>query len=133
MEELVIFEFSIFNSVEPAGKMAVPAVALVEITAEEVAVGVEEPMATIKFAESVAIFILPIFATSASKVGVFRRLAMREPLKAASVPASLALMVTDPSSETISLELRKLMAPIPEGWIKRVPAVVSILLSLIAI
>ena len=133
MEEFLIFELAIFNSVEPAGKMAVPAEALVvmvEIAALALAM---TALAITGKAESVDIFILPIVATSASKLGVFNKLVMREPLKVASVPASLALIVTDPSSETISLELRKLMVPIPEGWIKRVPAVVSILLSLIAI
>ena len=83
--------------------------------------------------DSVAIFNLPTVATSASRVGVFKRLAMREPEKEASVPVILPLIIILPLSETMSREFKILTVPIPEGWINNSLAVVSIILSFIAI
>ena len=134
MEFWVNLELLRVTPVVPAERMTVPAVALEEIIADEVAIGAWPASAKttvgetiIKLAEDVdsfsrdaiygvstlvVIFILPMVATSASSIGVFNKLATREPLNVASVAVILALILMVPSPSMPSWQAPMLLSAV---------------------
>ena len=110
-------------SVRPLGRVALPAVALVVIEAEVVATWAEAEASEAIIKLSVVSFLM--LASLASSFWVTRSPKPAEgavTLLAKNSPVTIRspLMVTRPLLSMVTRPAKKLMAPWPEGWIKRV-------------